>query len=144
MKTKIYILLQGVIIALLIAILALQITGSSGITGDYVSQTLSEQKQMQDYRRKIGEENIKISNDKIFNGDYGSSIIGEVKNTSDKTVDSVSVNITLYNGKTPVYNSSDYFNSIESGGTRNLDFYIPSDIVFDGYTIDYVEGVIYE
>lgn len=87
--------------------------------------------------------NITVTNDKISRGDYSTSIIGDVTNTSNKTVSGVSVNITLYKDNNEVDTTHEYIGDMSPNSTRKMEATTYS-VDFDSYTIDYVTGIIYD
>lgn len=94
MKSKLNTILQLAIIVLLAVVIVLQIfnINNKDADSDFVKKNLSQQKQWNDYQKEVGKKNITVTNDKISRGDYSTSIIGDVTNTSNKTVSGVSVN----------------------------------------------------
>lgn len=151
MKSKLNTILQIATVVLLAIVICLQVFSISAKYSDakdsndsnYVEKHLSETKQWTDYQKAIGKKNITVTNDKISKGNYSTYIIGDVTNTSNKTVSDVSVNITLYKDNIAVDTTSGYFREISPNSTRQMEAFISSDD-FDTYTIDYVTGVIYD
>ena len=146
MKSKLNTILQLVIIVLLAVVIALQvfnISNKDADSDDFVVKNLSQQKQWNDYQKEVGKKNITVTNDKISRGDYSTSIIGEVTNTSNKTVSGVSVNITLYKDNNEVDTTHAYIGDMSPNSTRKMEATTYS-VDFDSYTIDYVTGTIYD
>lgn len=146
MKSKLNTILQLVIIVLLAVVIALQvfnISNKDADSDDFVEKNLSQQKQWNDYQKEVGKKNITVTNDKISRGDYSTSIIGEVTNTSNKTVSGVSVNITLYKDNNEVDTTHAYIGDMSPNSTRKMEATTYS-VDFDSYTIDYVTGTIYD
>lgn len=145
MKSKLNTILQLAIIVLLAVVIALQIFNISNkdADADFVEKNLSEQKQWNDYQKEIGKKNITVTNDKISRGDYSTYIIGDVTNTSNKTVSGVSVNITLYKDNNEVDTTHGYIGDMSPNSTRKMEATTYS-VDFDSYTIDYVTGIIYD
>lgn len=145
MKSKLNTILQLVIIVLLAVVIALQIFNISNKDADsnFVEKNLSQQKQWTDYQKEVGKKNITVTNDKISRGDYSTSIIGDVTNTSNKTVSGVSVNITLYKDNNEVDTTHAYIGDMSPNSTRKMEATTYS-VDFDSYTIDYVTGTIYD
>ena len=84
-----------------------------------------------------------MKNDKISRGDYSTYIIGDVTNTSDKTVSGVSVYLTLYKDNVEVDTVSDYLSDMSPNSTKKMEVSTYS-VDFDTYTIDYITGAIYD
>lgn len=146
MKSKLNTILQLVIIVLLAVVIALQvfnISNKDADSDDFVEKNLSQQKQWNDYQKEVGKKNITVTNDKISRGDYSTSIIGDVTNTSNKTVSGVSVNITLYKDNNEVDTTHAYIGDMSPNSTRKMEATTYS-VDFDSYTIDYVTGTIYD
>ncbi len=145
MKSKLNTILQLVIIVLLAVVIALQIFNISNKDADsnFVEKNLSQQKQWNDYQKEVGKKNITVTNDKISRGDYSTYIIGDVTNTSNKTVSGVSVNITLYKDNNEVDTTHAYIGDMSPNSTRKMEATTYS-VDFDSYTIDYVTGIIYD
>lgn len=145
MKSKLNTILQFVIIVLLAVVIALQIFNISNKDADsnFVEKNLSQQKQWNDYQKEVGKKNITVTNDKISRGDYSTYIIGDVTNTSNKTVSGVSVNITLYKDNNEVDTTHAYIGDMSPNSTRKMEATTYS-VDFDSYTIDYVTGIIYD
>lgn len=145
MKSKLNTILQLVIIVLLAVVIALQIFNISNKDADsnFVEKNLSQQKQWNDYQKEVGKKNITVTNDKISRGDYSTYIIGDVTNTSNKTVSGVSVNITLYKDNNEVDTTHEYIGDMSPNSTRKMEATTYS-VDFDSYTIDYVTGIIYD
>ncbi|MFR1841766.1 MAG: FxLYD domain-containing protein [Oscillospiraceae bacterium] len=146
MKSKLNTILQLVIIVLLAVVIALQvfnISNKDADSDDFVEKNLSQQKQWTDYQKEVGKKNITVTNDKISRGDYSTSIIGDVTNTSNKTVSGVSVNITLYKDNNEVDTTHAYIGDMSPNSTRKMEATTYS-VDFDSYTIDYVTGTIYD
>ena len=146
MKSKLNTILQLVIIVLLAVVIALQvfnISNKDADSDDFVEKNLSQQKQWTDYQKEVGKKNITVTNDKISRGDYSTSIIGDVTNTSNKTVSGVSVNITLYKDNNEVDTTHEYIGDMSPNSTRKMEATTYS-VDFDSYTIDYVTGTIYD
>ena len=146
MKSKLNTILQLVIIVLLAVVIALQvfnISNKDADSDDFVEKNLSQQKQWTDYQKEVGKKNITVTNDKISRGDYSTSIIGDVTNTSNKTVSGVSVNITLYKDNNEVDTTHEYIGDMSPNSTRKMEATTYS-VDFDSYTIDYVTGIIYD
>lgn len=146
MKSKLNTILQLVIIVLLAVVIALQvfnISNKDADSDDFVEKNLSQQKQWTDYQKEVGKKNITVTNDKISRGDYSTSIIGDVTNTSNKTVSGVSVNITLYKDNNEVDTTHAYIGDMSPNSTRKMEATTYS-VDFDSYTIDYVTGIIYD
>ncbi len=146
MKSKLNTILQLAIIVLLAVVIALQVFNISNKdtdSDDFVEKNLSQQKQWNDYQKEVGKKNITVTNDKISRGDYSTSIIGDVTNTSNKTVSGVSVNITLYKDNNEVDTTHAYIGDMSPNSTRKMEATTYS-VDFDSYTIDYVTGTIYD
>lgn len=146
MKSKLNTILQLAIIVLLAVVIALQIfniSNKDADSDDFVEKNLSQQKQWNDYQKEVGKKNITVTNDKISRGDYSTSIIGDVTNTSNKTVSGVSVNITLYKDNNEVDTTHAYIGDMSPNSTRKMESTTYS-VDFDSYTIDYVTGIIYD
>lgn len=146
MKSKLNTILQLAIIVLLAVVIALQIfniSNKDADSDDFVEKNLSQQKQWTDYQKEVGKKNITVTNDKISRGDYSTSIIGDVTNTSNKTVSGVSVNITLYKDNNEVDTTHAYIGDMSPNSTRKMEATTYS-VDFDSYTIDYVTGTIYD
>ncbi len=144
MKSKLNLILQIATIALLAVIICLQVTNfSNKETDNFIEKTLSEQKQWREYEKEIGKKHITVKNDKISRGDYSTYIIGDVTNTSDKTVSGVSVYLTLYKDNVEVDTVSDYLSDMSPNSTKKMEVSTYS-VDFDTYTIDYITGAIYD
>ena len=112
----------------------------AGLTKDFYRQRWQ---MWIDYQKEIGKKNITVTNDKISKGEFSTYIIGDITNTSNKTVSDVSVRITLYKNNIAVDTTSEYFQEISPNSTRQMEASTHS-VDFDTYTIDYVTGVIYD
>ena len=145
MKSKLNTILQLAIIVLLAVVIFIQIFNINNNFADFyfVEKNLSQQKQWNDYQKEVGKKNITVTNDKISRGDYSTSIIGDVTNTSNKTVSGVSVNITLYKDNNEVDTTHEYIGDMSPNSTRKMEATTYS-VDFDSYTIDYVTGIIYD
>ena len=146
MKSKLNTILQIATVVLLAIVICLQVFSISAKDSDdsnYVEKHLSETKQWIDYQKEIGKKNITVINDKISKGEFSTYIIGDITNTSNKTVSDVSVRITLYKNNIAVDTTSEYFQEISPNSTRQMEASTHS-VDFDTYTIDYVTGVIYD
>lgn len=140
MKNKVSIILQGITLLLTAAILVILLIPKShtediSSSSDYVQSTLQKEKAMREYQLDVGRNNITISNDKISKSSYSSYIIGDVTNTSDKTIYGVSICLSFYRNGNYVESSSDYFKEIPPKATVPLNVYAPDD--FNTYSIDY-------
>lgn len=140
MKNKALIIMQGITLLLVLAILVILLipknqTEANTLNTDYVQRTLQQEKAMREYQLEIGKNNITITDDKISKSSYSSYIIGNVTNTSDKTIYGVTVCISFYKNGNYVESSTDYFKDIPSKSTVPLNVYAPDD--FTTYSIDY-------
>ena len=140
MKNKALIIIQGITLLLVLAILVILLipknqTEANTLNTDYVQRTLQQEKAMREYQLEIGKNNITITDDKISKSSYSSYIIGNVTNTSDKTIYGVTVCISFYKNGNYVESSTDYFKDIPSKSTVPLNVYDPDD--FTTYSIDY-------
>lgn len=89
MKSKLNTILQIATVVLLAIVICLQVFSISAKDSDdsnYVEKHLSETKQWIDYQKEIGKKNITVTNDKISKGEFSTYIIGDITNTSNKTV----------------------------------------------------------
>ena len=144
MKSKLNLILQIATMVLLAVIIGLQVINFSNDESDnYIEKKLSEQKQWNDYQKEVGKKNIVVTDSKISRGDHSTYIIGDVNNTSDKTVSGVSIYMTLYKDNKPVDTSYEYIGDMLPNSTKQMEDAIYS-VDFDTYTIDYVTGTIYD
>lgn len=139
MKNKISIVIQALTLLLTAAILIILLLPRSNPivspNSDYVATTLANEKAMRDYKLKIGEKNISVSNDKITKSSYSKHIVGEITNTANQTIYGVSVHISFYQNNKYVDSASAYCSEIPANTTVPFDVYAPDD--FATYSIDY-------
>ena len=95
MKNKISIVIQTLTLLLTAAILVILLIPRSNhavsVDSDYVATAISNEKAMKDYKLKIGEKYISVSNDKITKSSYSKHIVGEITNSANQMIYGVSV-----------------------------------------------------
>ena len=90
---------------------------------------------MRDYKLKIGEKYISVSNDKITKSSYSKHIVGEITNSANQMIYGVSVHISFYQNNRYVDVTSAYCSEIPANTTVSFDVYAPDE--FTTYSIDY-------
>lgn len=109
-----------------------------------VQQKLQEQKEWSEYTKKIGKENIEITNDKIVKQEYGSpKLIATITNTSSKKMDSITVNLVFEKKGKYVGYATMFLSDVPGNASVQESAYVP-DEDFDTYSIDSIEAYTYE
>lgn len=125
------------ILALLLVSIGMQLFNQSGNIKSPEAY-IREQSQVEEYMKNLGKKNIVIENDKKIKSDYSTSIIGTVKNNSDKTVKDVKIMIYLYDSNNKVVGyAAESFPDIPANSSMDMDAYVGSQ-EFDSYAIDYI------
>lgn len=126
------------ILALLLVSIGMQVFNGGGNSIKSPQAYIEEKRQVEEYMKDIGKKNIVIENDKKVKSDYSTSIIGTVKNTSNKTAKDVYIMIYLYNSNNKV---TDYavesIPEIPANGSMDMEAYVGSK-EFDSYAIEYI------
>jgi hypothetical protein len=139
MKNKISIVIQALTLLFTAAILVILLIPQSNHVissdSDYVATTISNERAMRDYKLKIGEKYISVSNDKITKSSYSKHIVGEITNSANQMIYGVSVHISFYQNNRYVDVTSAYCSEIPANTTVSFDVYAPDE--FTTYSIDY-------
>lgn len=143
-KNILHIMVIGLLVVniVLSAIPLFNITSSSGnLSGQAMSveDMVIANKEINAYRRELGKNNFKITNDSVYTSSFGSkSIKGIMKNTGTKKFESVSIRFKLYKDNVYVGTADDYLYYSEPGDEYAFDAYVTSDVDFDEYKLVYI------